>query len=201
MADIFTKEKDVYAKYRRAVELAQQGLGYRRIAKEVGVSEGTVSGWLYYGKRPKSKFGNPHKLTEYEKGFLEALIDGEGFFLLIKGKRGVTALAGIGNTCLALLEKARSVIGGGRIGTDYKKRQQNSRTCYTLVLSSNILRWLLPQLKLVAKEEQRKVMIRALEVLEKRRGARARWHGSGTSKEIEKLVAKMRELNRRGRVG
>jgi hypothetical protein len=195
MADVFLRER-----YEKAIELRRQGLGFRRIAKEVGVSEGTVSGWLYYGKKPRDVIGSPHQLTDYERGFLEGLIDGEGYFILSLKNRGVTALVGISNTCLPFLEKAKSILGGGRIDQS-KKGKPNSRPVYHLIISSNILRWLLPQLRLVVKESQRLVMLQALDVLASRRGGKARWHGKETWKEIEQLVLRMKELNRKGKNG
>jgi len=38
--------------YNRALELRKKGLGPRRIAREIGVNEGTIANWFYRGHKP-----------------------------------------------------------------------------------------------------------------------------------------------------
>lgn len=103
---------------------------------------------------------------DYYKGWVEALIDGEGSLTIVKEKRphfsaGVTfkPQMQIGNKSLPLLEQAKSVIGGGCI---YKKRTDSF---YYYVANSGILRGFLPKINLIVKEYQRRLLIDALVIL------------------------------------
>ena len=128
------------------------------------------------------------KLTDYEKGWLEAMIDGEGSISLLKEKRpkfkaGFTykPRINVSNTCLPRLEKAKNIVGGGCIiGQDRPDRKR----IYNLDVSANKIREILPQIKLVAKEEQKNLLLKALIILSRRCG---RGLPPRTTEEIKKL--------------
>lgn len=62
--------------YKQVLNLKKR-IGIDDIVRITGIPKPTVSKWIYLGVKP---FFIPEKaLTEYQRGFLEALIDGEGF--------------------------------------------------------------------------------------------------------------------------
>ena len=50
--DIFNVKLENYSK---AIELHKNGLGSRRIARNLGIKESMVAGWIYYGTKPEGK--------------------------------------------------------------------------------------------------------------------------------------------------
>ena len=107
------------------------------------------------------------KLTQYEKGFLEGLIDAEGCLCLYMSKTGYACIEPeftISNTNVKLLKKARKFVGGGTI--QYcKNRNIKYKKLYLLKMSPNIMREVLPQLNLIEKEHKRKIMLKILPIL------------------------------------
>lgn len=106
------------------------------------------------------------KLTEYYKGWIEALIDGEGSISLLREKRkqfraGVTykPRLNISNKNLKLLEQAKDIIGHGAIHPNGKSG------VYNLDISAEGMRYILPKITLIVKEEQRLLLIEALKIL------------------------------------
>jgi len=114
-------------------------------------------------------------LNQYEKGFLEGLIDGEGSISLAKTKtkqntkwrtnRGFQwqPRMEIGNTNKQLLEKAQKIIREGVITKSGKTKKGVIFWKYTA--SSNVLRRILPQLQLIVKERQKLYLLKALKIL------------------------------------
>lgn len=104
-------------------------------------------------------------LTDYERGFLEALIDGEGSISLIKHnkkklRRGFAwhCSVAIGNDNRKLLEKAQRICHGGHLNPEYG-------THYTLQLGIKVMKEILPQLDLIVKREQSILILWAIELL------------------------------------
>lgn len=142
--------------------------------------------------------------TEYDKGWLSALIDADGSLSLLKDKRprnligyGYKPRVNIGNTKVAILEKAQSLLGGAIIKHPEKFREDRGWSpFYNLDISANNLRIALPQLRFVIKERQRILLIRALEIL-------ARHKGKGNPRtqeeldELELIYLEIRKLNNR----
>ena len=109
--------------------------------------------------------------TDYIKGWIEALIDGEGSLSLLKERRphfkaGVTfkPRLGIGNKDVKLLIHAKEIIGAGCI------IGPNKKDFYNFDLSANGIRWLLPKIRLISKEEQRLLLLEALQILNRHAG-------------------------------
>lgn len=134
------------------------------------------------------------KFTQWEKGFLEGVIDSEGCLgLYIEKTRygGITYKPefSVANNDLVFLKKVKDIINLG--GGIYPQGKGNK--CHAFRLKAGAMRELLPKLNLIVKEKQRKVMIKVLDILEKRR------HGFGTHnpeyklKELEKYYLKMRK--------
>jgi hypothetical protein len=136
---------------------------------------------------------NRTKIEYYDKGWIEALIDGEGSLSLIKEKRahfkaGCTykPRLNISNNSLELLKKARAVIGAGCIMRKKKLKQ--------LDVSSNGLRFLLPKIQLIVKEKQRRLLLDALHILALHKG-RSREIFDEEINQLEQIYVKIRELN------
>ena len=108
------------------------------------------------------------KMSQYEKGWIEAMIDGKGSISLLKESRphfkaGCTykPRLNIGNKSKPLLFFAKEIIGGGAVIL-------SPRGVNALDVSSNTLRWLLPQIQLIVKEKQRRLLLQALRILSRR---------------------------------
>jgi len=135
--------------------------------------------------------------ADYTRGWIEALIDGEGSLSLLKESRphffaGCTykPRLNIGNKSLPLLQRAQGIIGGGCI-VHSKKRQ-----IYLLDVSAGRLRWLLPRITLIVKEVQRLLLLDALQLLAARRGGRAQPPPAGTER-LEEIYHAIRQTNGR----
>ena len=103
-------------------------------------------------------------LSEYERGYISGIIDGEGSIFIYKRKtRQYCLMLAVTNTNRELLEEIKFLIGG-QIQT--VKRRGNHKTCYILQVHSNGLRRLLPNIRLLVKEEQRLLALYMLELLE-----------------------------------
>jgi hypothetical protein len=105
------------------------------------------------------------KLNDYEKGFLEGLIDGEGSLIIHKDKRKDCKLGWtphiritISNRNKQLLEKARNMFGGGYI----IRKPDDS---YELRVGPNLTRKTLPQLNLIVKEKRKIKVLNILNLL------------------------------------
>lgn len=135
--------------------------------------------------------------TDYTKGWIEALIDGEGSLSLVKETRPLFAAGctykprlNIGNKNLGLLKRAQSIISGGCIVHSRK------REIYLLDISANGLRRLLPQITLIVKERQRLLLLEALEILSKRKGGRGQPSPLRTER-LKEIYQEIRKLNGR----
>ena len=146
-----------------------------------------------------------NKLTQYQKGWLSGIIDGEGCISLIKEKRlyfkvGYTYKArfNVGNTDLKLVKETQKIIGGGCIVKASKRFREDIRhkPFWNLDVSANIIRDIFPQIKLIIKDEQRKLLLRALKILERHCGRSLPPRTNKEIKDLEKIYQKIRELNK-----
>lgn len=108
------------------------------------------------------------QLTEYEKGYLEGLIEGEGSIILNilknrkkSAKRGWQPQIGlkISNNSLDLLAKVQEFIPGIKIRRAHKERIGAHSSYVAATQSHNLLRWLLPQLSFVVPEKERRRLL------------------------------------------
>ena len=150
-----------------------------------------------------------YTITDYERGFLEGIIDGEGSLSLKKLKRRTTGVWSVDvlivNTSYELIEKVRgicerfSVNSGSIMEVTGKKRQEAGdkwKECYMYRIPTHIVRELLPQLTLIAKERQRRLILVALELI----GHHLRRDRTEEeNKELEAVYDDLKELNRRGK--
>jgi hypothetical protein len=135
--------------------------------------------------------------TDYTKGWIEALIDGEGSLSLLKERRphfkaGVTfkPRLNIGNKDARLLIRAKEIIGAGCIAGP------NKNGVYNFDLSANGIRWLLPKIQLISKEEQRQLLIEALQILNRHAG-RSRPRTDEELQRLEEIYHLIRKKNGR----
>lgn len=142
-------------------------------------------------------------LSEYEKGFLEGLIDGEGSLKVDRrydGKGTVSCVLIISNNYLPLLQKAQKIIGDGSIQPvnqrGHRKDGSPYDAHYELRVYANALRWLLPQLNLMVKEDRRKKM---LEILSLIRNGRNRFTEKPRADQILQKAEEFRYLSCSGK--
>jgi len=155
-------------------------------------------------------------LTEREKGWLEGIIDGEGYlaFLLNKNKKSKNGYVwviylSVTNTNLKICEKVLQIFShegykGGNI-TNKNMKNPKHKKAYCFMSRQFALEKILSQIKLVSKERQRELVLKGLEMLKEFRNGE-HWmarDGNGRPKEIENEMLKMYEemkiLNKRGR--
>ncbi len=114
-------------------------------------------------------------LTEYEKGYLSAMIDGEGSITYYKTKRHDCKRAGINyfqvrlaisNNNLELLEYIKKMVNCGGSIISKKSKRYPDTISYELRYSHNIIRWLIPQLHLIEKKEKAKKALDLLNALQ-----------------------------------
>lgn len=138
--------------------------------------------------------GDMLALNDHDRGWLEMAIDGEGCLGVYKYpyRKGFTVLGMISNTDMNILNYAQSIVGG-RIAY---QRPGNSRhkTGHCLFWTPNLLREILPQIRLIAKERQRLLVLRALELT---KNIGSRWSDC-RREELLRIVHDMRILNMKG---
>lgn len=138
------------------------------------------------GSTPRCAVMKP--LSRYEKGFLEAAIDGEGSLTVYRrgdvGKGIAVCRLSISNTNLEFLEKCQEIIGAGTI---VRKRQERG---YEYRCRANSLRRLLPQLDLIIKRDRAEKMLEILGSVK----MGANQHSYRYRERIEKKIAEFRAL-------
>lgn len=113
------------------------------------------------------------ELGEYELGYIAGFIDGEGSIYLVKtknkgNKKGYSLHPKLSlyNTRKEALEIIRRLIGGGgyskRLWSDKRLDKKHKKENYILELYSGEIAKLLPKIKLLIKEKQRKLILKAL---------------------------------------
>ena len=141
-------------------------------------------------------------LTDYEKGYLEAVIDAEGSLTIRKLKARkyragyeFSPMGFISNTNKLFLEKIKSIIGSGSIVVHQKYgSEKNYKPSFRYQFPRKILRELLPQLNLIVKKRQKELVLRALEITKGHKGLGRLLE----TRELENLVIEIRHLNKRG---
>lgn len=116
----------------------------------------------------------PFLLSSYERGWLEALIDGEGSLMLIKQKSPQAShgyyyrpMVSISNKSYDLMQRIVEICRGHgcviRDGRNHVRNQERNAVCYYYHIPANVLRIILPQLHFIIKERQRVLLLEALE--------------------------------------
>ena len=144
---------------------------------------------------------NPIGWCDYNRGWIEAMIDGEGSLSLFRESRPKTELGfsfkptlSIGSNDKILLDHVFEIIGEGSIRPNNAKSRKNTLWQYSL--QSNGLRRLLPKISLIIKEKQRWLLIEALDILKERNGGQGRWYRNPNGgKRLIEIWEEMKRLN------
>jgi len=148
---------------------------------------------------------NPFESEQYCLGFLASAIDGEGSIYIEKkpNKRmrcgyQYLPVVQIYNSSLAFLEKIKDIVGGGYIrerqcaGSVSKGGVVSNSNQYYYYMPLPLAREILPKIRLVIKERQRCLVIKALELTSKRKP-----HTNDEIMELERIFQKVKKLNAR----
>lgn len=117
-------------------------------------------------------------LTDYERGYLNGLFDGEGSItmnrdkMLRKGQSRRSAKRGwqadirlsLSNTSTEMFDEVQSILGSDLKLTVTKPRESHHKTAYSIRYAHKVLRWLLPQMRFTVVEKERRRIL-AIEIL------------------------------------
>ena len=149
--------KQYYVAHRQEI-LDKYHKWYEKNKEELLVSRSI----LHQEAKPK----RGHVLSEREAGFLEGLIDGEGCISWRHHKHKTKSwvfILNITNLNEALIRKTHSIIGEGTVRPRIHKGSR--QTVWVYVCSAESLRWLLPQLDLIVKAEEKYKALKALALI------------------------------------
>lgn len=143
-------------------------------------------------------------LTDYERGFFEAVLDAEGMLTLrrlksrcYKAGHQFNPIGCIDNTNWMFLEKIKAMIGSGSICVHQKHENTNYKPSFRYTFPRAVMREILPQLTLIVKKRQKEIVLEALALLSGHKGL-----GRGLKQEytqrLEVLTDEIRTLNTRG---
>lgn len=133
--------------------------------------------------------------TEFDSGWIAGMIDGEGWLSLIKEKRlHFTAKCtykptlGVSNKNIGIINKAKQLLGS------QTNHWVNGNGVYMVAISSNLLRIILPQLKLIGKRKQQILLLEALDILSNHKG-RGNCRTEKEIAQLENIYQQMHQLN------
>ena len=139
-------------------------------------------------------------MNERDLGWLEGIIDGEGYLGMWKAKspfakRGFTYMCQltIANTNKDAIEKSKRLLDGGSIGFS-RKDDPRWKDTWHLVAHADVLRRVLPELRLTVKDAQRRLVLEALSLI----SAHTNRHTPNDSR-LEEIYNELRILNKRGK--
>jgi len=151
-------------------------------------------------------FEDEAEISDYERGYLEAAIDGEGCLSLAKipSKTYVNGfrytpfifIAGIDRPFIENCKRIISKVGACSI-THYKNKTSVGNSVYRLAVPPGTLRLLLPQISFIIKEQQRLVLLEALKLIEENMHHHIGNFRTRNFNTLEELYLKMRELHPR----
>lgn len=144
---------------------------------------------------------NPIGWCDYNQGWIEAMIDGEGSLSLFRERRPKTELGysykptlSIGSNDKILVDRVYEIVGEGSYRPNNAKLRKHTLWQYSL--QSNGLRRLLPKIRLLTKEKQRVLLLDALAILKERNGGQGRWHRDiNGGKRLIAIWEEIRRLN------
>jgi Na+-translocating ferredoxin:NAD+ oxidoreductase RNF subunit RnfB len=132
--------------------------------------------------------------SERDLGFLEGMIEGEGYIGLNKSKsigckRGFQwkPVVSISNDNLEILHKLRKICNGGYLITKNGKKRE-------FRIASNKIREILPRLNFVNKKKQASLILKSLEMLEQNK-RKKNFEKSFNDKKLEEIHYEIKRLN------
>ena len=146
-------------------------------------------------------------ITGWKQGCIETVIDCEGSLSLIRYKRpykndyDYQPLLSITNTSEVYLDMINNLTRNlGHINIQ-KHGDEKNKACFRLTFSGDALRDILPNIGLIIKEQQRLLLLDALDVLDTMKEKRGRCIFALTPKAreiLDEIWLEMRKLNKRG---
>ena len=141
-----------------------------------------------------------NKLTQFEKGWIAALVDGEGTITLHRkklknGDIGYHPRLMIGNTNKDLMEKTKQIVGSGHISCI--KTSSKLKPLWTYELSSIPLGKLLPQITdfLIVKKRRAEVVFDVIKINHTFVGGKRKFMTSKESHKLKELNGSVVKLN------
>lgn len=153
-------------------------------------------------RKYRERVGRPihnqiQKLTDFEMGYLSGFIDGEGSIGLYRNKDNKTKRGysweprlSISNTNEEVLKWIKDKMNQGGI-TRTKRGKHGCKDSYSLELRQDVIRQILPLLKLRVKRAQQELLLRFLNITNKS-------VQPFDDPEIENIYLKLKALNARG---
>jgi hypothetical protein len=156
----------------------------------VGYDTFTSRGFIFLDMIKASIF------TDYDQGWLSAIIDGEGNLSLYKSKRknfkykySYVPRICVGGKCLELMERVIEIVGHGCIIQNKKSK------VYNVDISANGCRKILSNINLIEKRDRRILLLEALKILERRCGRGIGGRNEIEIKRLEEIFIELKKLN------
>jgi hypothetical protein len=133
-----------------------------------------------------------NKLPAYDRGWLAGIIDGEGCLILKRYGNNFRTCVTVTNTKFEVIEQAQRLTNLGHFWSP-QKIQENCKPVFVWELEGSQVKQVLGQIILVIKEEQRKLLLEAQDLIEQ--------HTADYTPYIERLERirqKIHQLNRKG---
>jgi len=184
----------------KTIDLTAEQIGRKGIDRRTKIIQAVAK-----RKSIKYKTTKEMEFTERERGWLEGIIDGEGHISIhkhfVKNNRfqWIFRLC-ISNTNLDLCKKIGNMVNG-RISITPENKEMNHKTSYVFYVYRNNMKNVLSQLKLVAKEKQRKLILEALILSDNIKYVKDGYNLTRPKEHDEKMEniwKEIKKLNRRG---
>jgi len=160
-----------------------------------------------FAKNPveKKKF-DLDEISEYWLGYIAGIIDGEGSLSCYKAKTKKQKRKfywrfrlRIGNTKYQLFKKLWELLGKKSFPLQKYIRKGNRKPMYSASLKHQLIKKLLPKLKLIIKERNRLLVIEGLSILGEHWENRRSGY-TPNDERLEEIFLELKKLNRRGKI-
>jgi len=184
----YTKEEEAYLR-----ENYPSGSS-ERIARHLGRTRTMIAKQARRLDVHKETKYPPRQLSEWGRGYLAGIIDGEGCIDLKRGRERKNGgypyypHLRIGNTKKAILDKVLEIVGCGSVRPISRTRV--GKPFWGYQVGSEAISWLLPQLLLIGKEEIQVLILESLPIAKNGRAPEVQ-------AKLEKIYTRIREINRR----
>ena len=142
------------------------------------------------------------KFNDWQCGWLSGIIDSDGgvYFNRANGsnRKFITVRIQVDGTSENFIRKIHKIVGEGSVSAYRKSRTKGLfgktfRPMFRFQACANTVRWVLPQLTLIAKSQQQKIILEALPILKK-----GRWKSIKEEQKLRNLFEQCRMLNMSG---
>lgn len=141
----------------------------------------------------------PKRLTAWQRGWISGLLDSDGALCFNANRKNAntfTTRIQVDNRSRRLIESVLKTVGSGHISTSRTHKRSKGMLgktfspMYRWAGGSGVMTWLLPQLRLIGKERQRRIIIQALPLLR-----RSHWRTETQTARLKALIVEMTEIN------